>query len=102
ASQFILPTNDPSSISAEQICGWLAALNRPGVEQVDMTPEQRELILTLVCAYRAFLELPRGVELGKFYLFTAQLVVATTELDPLEDAEPHLREVADWLMHTLP
>ncbi len=67
-----------------------------------MTPEQRSLILTLVCAYRAFLEVPRGVNINDFYIFAAQLVVATTELDPLEDAEPHLHEITQWLEHTLP
>ena len=98
----IIPTDHPSSIAAHDICGWLAALNGPLVEDVDMSRAQREILLTLVCAYRAFVELPSGVNVEAFFTLSQLLIDATTDLGPNEPADKHLRQIADWLEHELP
>ncbi|PIL31871.1 hypothetical protein GSI_06575 [Ganoderma sinense ZZ0214-1] len=101
-SQMILPTDEPKNINAAMIAGWLAAHNGPCVETCAMTPSQREILLTLVCGYRAFLELPPGVEETDFYTFAHKLIDAAFELGVLEPADKKLREIADWLEATLP
>ncbi|KAI0682996.1 hypothetical protein C8T65DRAFT_534788, partial [Cerioporus squamosus] len=100
--KLVFPTDEPTSIRVASISGWMHALNGKRVEEADMTPEQRELLLTFVCGFRAFLEVPRGVRLEDFYILAAQLVVTAVEVHPFEDAYAHLREIATWLENTLP
>ncbi|KAI0688812.1 hypothetical protein C8Q76DRAFT_569810, partial [Earliella scabrosa] len=102
ATQLVLPVDDILRIKAPMISGWLAVLNGPRAREVELNPVQREALLTLVCGYRAFLELPRGVEPAHFEVLAAQLMVAATDLKELDDGLPHLREIAKWLQETLP
>ena len=101
-NQLVLPVDDILRIRAPMIAGWLAVLNGPRAHAVELNGLQRETLLTLVCAYRAFLELPRGVEPAHFELLAAQLKVAATALKELDDGLPHLHEIAKWLQDTLP
>ena len=66
------------------IAGWLAALNGSDVEHSAMTPNQREVLLTIVCGFRAFLELPPGVQECDFYTLANRLVDTATELSSLQ------------------
>ena len=98
----VLPVDDILRIIAPMISGWLAVLNGPRTHSIELTVEQRDTLLTVVCGYRAFLELPRGVEPAHFEILAAQLMVAAADLNDLDDGLPHLREIAQWLRDTLP
>ncbi|RPD54707.1 hypothetical protein L226DRAFT_525966 [Lentinus tigrinus ALCF2SS1-7] len=98
----ILPTDTPSRIHVGRIAGWIGSLSGAFLELCDITPKQRELLLALVCGYRAFIELPQGVRAADFYEFANRLVDVSDNVAPLKDAYPRLREVADWLEGILP
>ncbi|PIL30808.1 hypothetical protein GSI_06976 [Ganoderma sinense ZZ0214-1] len=76
----ILPTDKPESVDAALIAGWLAALNGQSVDTSGMSSSQHELLLTLICGYRAFLELPPTVKESDFYTLTHKLIDAAFEL----------------------
>nr|VWO98343.1 S-adenosylmethionine decarboxylase proenzyme (EC [Ganoderma boninense] len=98
----ILPTDEPESINAAMIAGWLAALNGPSVDALGMLSSQREILLTVVCGYRAFLELPPGVKERDFYTLAHKLIDTAFELMVLQPADHKLRAIADWLEALLP
>ncbi|PIL32861.1 hypothetical protein GSI_04979 [Ganoderma sinense ZZ0214-1] len=98
----ILPTDKPENVDAATIAGWLAALNGPSVDASGMSSSQRELLLTLVCGYRAFLELPPTVKESDFYTLSHKIIDAVFELAVLQPADQKVREIADWLEALLP
>ena len=98
----ILPTDEPESVNAAMIAGWLAALNGPSVDASGMSSAQREVLLTLICGYRAFMELPPGVQENDFYQLAHKIIDAAFELAVLQPADAKLQEIADWLQALLP
>ena len=98
----ILPTDEPESVNAAMIAGWLAALNGPSVDASGMLSAQRELLLTLICRYHAFMELPPGVKENDFYQLAHKIIDAVFELAMLQHADAKLQEIIDWLQALLP
>ncbi|RPD53483.1 hypothetical protein L226DRAFT_573055 [Lentinus tigrinus ALCF2SS1-7] len=99
----ILPLDIVERVTAPKISGWLAALSGPSVEQADMTAEQRETILKIVCGFRVFVKRPTGVVTPRDWPdFTALLTQATTRVGPLDSAEKELDDVTRWLEARFP
>ncbi|KAI0750726.1 hypothetical protein C8Q80DRAFT_1118727 [Daedaleopsis nitida] len=101
--QLVLPIPLPRpSVLAMDISAWLATLSGIEVRNADMTPRQREVLVKLVCAYSAYLEMPTGVEPRGWSDLISRLSEAALRLTALEDVEGDLVAITDWLEETLP
>ena len=100
--QMVLPTEGRDRVSVYLVWGWMAALSSPMVEATDMTAAQRTLLLTIACAYSAFLDLQPGVRAQDFEEMTRRLRDLAHKLQPLTPAESELQTLKQWLEARLP
>ncbi len=83
------------------IKGWIALLNAP-LTECEVSDDQRKLLADLFTAYHTFVYKVPLVKQSDFCELTRQLVETAFDLDPLEEADEHLRGIVTWLHANLP
>ena len=82
----------PDSLTEATCNKWLAAVQGPDVTRTGINDEQREMVLHLLLAFRAYSQARDDIDQDGYYNVVGELVVLAKSCQPHERADDHLAE----------
>ena len=80
----------PDSLTEATCNKWLAAVQGPDVTRTGINDEQREMVLHLLLAFRAYSQARDDIDQDGYYNVVGELVVLAKSCQPHERADDHL------------